>query len=39
MQQSSSDALETSVKTLALSKALTANENKVKELIGELKNT
>lgn len=39
VQRSSSDALDTSVKTLPLAKSLTANENKVKELIGELKNT
>ncbi|XP_029687372.1 laminin subunit gamma-2 isoform X2 [Takifugu rubripes] len=39
VQQRSGDALDTSLKTLALSKTLTANENKVKELIGHLKNT
>lgn len=39
VQQSSSDALDTSVKTLALLQTLNANENKVKELIGDLKNT
>lgn len=39
MQQSSSDALNKSEKSLALVKALMSNENKVKELIGDLKNT
>lgn len=39
VQQRSSDALDTSMKTLALSKTLKANENKVKEMIGDLKNT
>lgn len=39
VQLRSSDALDTSGKILALSKTLTANENKVKELVGDLKNT